>query len=748
MPRPALGEGLIIDYFAGGGGTSTGFEIALGRSPDIAKNHDAEALFMHQANHPETWHIHSNVWKGDPRAEVVEASRRRCERLGIPFRVLPVDIFWASPDCKHFSKAKGSKPVEKGIRDLAWVVVHVARLVRPTVIMLENVEEFRHWGPLISTDNGKLVPCPLSKGFTFKRWCRELRKLGYRLEFQERRAYLDGTPTIRKRLYVIARCDDKPISWPEATHGKPGADGTVPGGLLPWRTAADCIDWSIPCPSIFGRKKDLAENTLKRIAAGIWRYVINCADPFIVPRYGEREGQEPRTRSTRSPLGTITPDANVGSLVMPILAPRHSLFCEPCDGSGSASEPEDCPRYGSAAFMIPLTHQGGHRGQDARDPTRTVTGAHRGETAVVVARIGQTGGNGKYANDADEPLTTATSKVEHILVSAHLAGVGGRAGQSPPRASDVPTATTTAKADTALVSAHLVSVAHGGTTGRAPYAWSADDPLRTEKASPEYGVVSAHIVSVNHGDSGGRREYPATDPLGTAQADGRSQAVVQATVRPVEGEPDNGWSIEEMIRDQRPIATTNGTEPASDEEIATFIARQFGNSVGAPATDPAGATTAGGSGKSQLIAAHLTKFRKGSRGASMKHPAPTVTANGFKKRPGGAPPIGVVAAFLAQHNGGAVGHDAREALSTTTSKVGPQQVVAANLVSLKGTSRRARSVKEPSPAVTAQGWHVAEVRSFLIKYYSAAQHGQALNEPLHAATAKPRFGIVYVHGEP
>lgn len=243
-------DGLIIDNFAGGGGASTGIELALGRSPDVAINHDAEAVSMHAANHPSTLHLCQNVWKADPQEVVRQASAKRCKDLGIPFRVLPVDLLWFSPDCKHFSKAKGSKPVEKSIRDLAWVVVHWARRlmkagVNLRAIMLENVEEFREWGPLIMTADGKLVPCPLSKGLTFKRWVRELKKAGaMRVEWRELRACNHKTPTIRKRLYVIARFDDEPIVWPEATNAKEGV-----GGLAQWRTAAECIDWSLACPS-------------------------------------------------------------------------------------------------------------------------------------------------------------------------------------------------------------------------------------------------------------------------------------------------------------------------------------------------------------------------------------------------------------------------------------------------------------------------------------------------------------------
>jgi DNA (cytosine-5)-methyltransferase 1 len=217
---------LIVDNFAGGGGASTGIETALGRPIDIAINHDPEALAMHAVNHPYTLHLCENVWKVD--ILKVVAGRK-------------VGLAWFSPDCKHFSKAKGGKPVEKKIRGLAWVALKWAGLVKPRVIMLENVEEFQTWGPLV---NNK--PCPHRKGQTFKRWVTQLRNLGYVVEWRELRACDYGAPTIRKRLFIIARRDGKPIVWPEETHGTAGNLF-----LKPYRTAADCIDWSVPCPSIF-----------------------------------------------------------------------------------------------------------------------------------------------------------------------------------------------------------------------------------------------------------------------------------------------------------------------------------------------------------------------------------------------------------------------------------------------------------------------------------------------------------------
>lgn len=280
-------SGLIIDSFAGGGGASTGIEMALNRPVDIAINHDHAAIMMHQANHPHTKHYCEDVWEVDP----IEATQGR-----------PVQLMWLSPDCKHFSKAKGAAPVSKKIRGLAWLAVKWAKAVRPDVIMLENVEEFKTWGPL---KDGR--PHPEKKGQTFHLFVGQLKNLGYQVEWRELVASDYGAPTSRERFFMIARCDGQPIVWPEPTHGNPDSL-MVRGGLLkPLRTAAEIIDWSIPCPSIFDRKKPLAENTLKRIARGLEKFVVKNDDPFIIPiGYGEREEQQPRVNSIREPLGTIT----------------------------------------------------------------------------------------------------------------------------------------------------------------------------------------------------------------------------------------------------------------------------------------------------------------------------------------------------------------------------------------------------------------------------------------------------------
>lgn len=272
---------IVVDNFAGGGGASTGIEHAIGRSVDVAINHDPDAIAMHEANHPNTKHYCESVWDVHPR----DVANGR-----------PVALCWLSPDCKHFSKAKGGTPVNKKIRGLAWIAVRWAATVKPRVIILENVEEFKTWGPLIVTKDGP-KPDPKKKGKTFQSFVRALERQGYHVEFKELRACDYGAPTTRKRLFMIARRDHKPIVWPTPTHGPRESKEVAEGKYLPYQSAASCIDWSIPGNSIFGRKKPLRPNTLKRIARGLNKFVLNTADPYIVRIDQTSYGKVKRTSS-------------------------------------------------------------------------------------------------------------------------------------------------------------------------------------------------------------------------------------------------------------------------------------------------------------------------------------------------------------------------------------------------------------------------------------------------------------------
>lgn len=383
---------LIIDNFAGGGGASTGIELALGRHVDIAINHDPEAVAMHTANHPQTRHYCESVWEVDP----LEVTQGR-----------PVGLVWLSPDCKHFSKAKGGKPVEKKIRGLAWVALRWAAKVKPRLIMLENVEEFVTWGPLAEGPDGKMYPCPKRKGRDFNAFCNALRKHGYAVEHRELRASDYGTPTIRKRLFLIARRDGQPIVWPEPTHGDPMGQTVKKRKLKPWRTAAECIDWSIPCPSIFERNKPLADATCRRIAKGIMRYVINTATPFIVnTRNGERIGQAPRIRDIDQPFWTITAQGSQHAIVAPVLTEHANASTPRCMPAGEHHA------LVSAFLARHYGDKGQRPGIDMREPLTTITATdhHSLVTSHIAKFRGENIGSG-----SDEPLHTVTTKHRYGL---------------------------------------------------------------------------------------------------------------------------------------------------------------------------------------------------------------------------------------------------------------------------------------------------------------------------------------------
>lgn len=584
---------LIIDSFAGGGGASLGISLALGRSPDIAVNHSPEAIAMHAANHPETLHLAEDVWKVNPRS--VTKGR-------------PVGLLWASPDCRHFSRAKGGTPVKKNIRSLAWVVCRWAAEVSPRVIVLENVREFEEWGPLVPRwecrecswkgTEGQTVlartrrrcpkceslkiretleqmPDPDRKGLTFKRFVGRLKRLGYIVEWRSLNAADFGAPTHRRRLFLIARRDGEPIVWPERTHGDPVKIGDSPlfgEPLKPWRTAAECIDWSIPCPSIFERKKPLADATLRRIAMGIKRYVLDAARPFIVG-VGGRAGQTPPTPAD-APVGTVT-GKNDRAVVTP--------------------------------YLMPVTHTGERKGSSIDEPIPTVTSAHRGEQAVispVLLNIAH-GADGRWGDGTcnfDAPLGTVHAQGKSFaVVTPILVGAGGAEGAAKPKAVNVPKNSVLPRDRTALVSA----------------------------------FIARHF--------GGERPVNGADP-------------------------------------RNPLPTVTACDHHS------------------------------------VVSAFLTKFRNGDQqNQSADVPMPTVTANSYIKRPGGAAPIGLAAA---------------------------------NLIHLNHGDKQWSAPDDPMRTVTS-GNHAALVYSFLVKYFGTAI-GQAVEEPLGTATGKDRFGVVIVHvdGEP
>lgn len=406
---------LMVDNFAGGGGASTGMEMATGISVDIAINHDPEAIRMHKTNHPSTKHYCENVWDVDP----VEVCKGR-----------PVAIAWFSPDCKHFSKAKGGKPKDKNIRGLAWVACRWAGLVRPRVIMLENVEEFKTWGPL----NRGHHPIKAKQGKTFEKFVQQLTDLGYEVQFRELVAADYGAPTMRKRFFMIARCDGKPIIWPEPTHGPADSEEVKAGLLKPYVGAYTQIDFSRPCPSIFDTSEEikekygiravrpLAPKTMERIAKGLKKFVIDNEEPFIV-QVNHSGAKSDYCKSLSKPLGTITGKHGFG-IVEPMLAPViDKAYGGNYQGSGSkADEPIDTITTVDhnrlvEAELVPYmgTNTTNHPGGSCKDPIRTITtsAGHFGEVrAFLIKYYGDATGQ-----DIEKPLDTVTTKDRFGLVT-------------------------------------------------------------------------------------------------------------------------------------------------------------------------------------------------------------------------------------------------------------------------------------------------------------------------------------------
>ncbi len=582
-----LSQELIVDNFAGGGGASTGIEMALRRHVDIAINHDPLALGMHARNHPQTLHLPEDVFAIDP----LKVTKGRA-----------VGLAWFSPDCKHHSKAKGGKPLDKKIRGLALVMINWADAVRPRVIMMENVEEIQSWGPLLPNNH----PDPAHKGRTWRALVailgpgiapdhpdlpeimtvlggkipmeRLCRGFGYDIQGRELRGYSYGAPTIRKRFFMVARCDGAPIVWPAVTHVPPEeARGTK---LKPWRTSAGLIDWSLPCPSIFLTRAEVKERklrcqrplapaTMARIAKGIGRYVLDAKQPFIVS----------------------------------------------------------------------LTHQGDDRIYSTDEPLRTVTGAKRGEKALV-APVLAVNTTGHASTDALEPLSTVATGGHHALVAPVLART-----------------------------AHGDIDRKGKKRGRG--AHEVTEPLPSTLASRDLAVVAPILAYAQHG--GGVR--PADEPLHTIAASPKDQ--------------------------------------------------------------------------NQVIAVHLTKFHQGNAGTPLTQPCPTVTANSYVKRPGGAVPLGLVAANMVKLRGTDVGSEADSPLHVISAGGRHHGVVAAYLAQHNGGANGHQAVGHeptvPVSTISSKGSQQAVVGAALMKYYGTDQDPR-LDEPLHSATTHHRFGLATVEG--
>ena len=682
-----LNHELIVDNFAGGGGASTGIELALGRNVDHAINHDRFALGMHRINHPQTIHHHEDVFEIDPWT--------MCEGR-------PVGLAHFSPDCRDFSKAKGGKPLDKRIRGLVLVMLRWAKY-RARVMTMENVEEITGWGPLMQVKKNGVLEWqrdPAHKGRTWKAFLACLstgidpahpdlpeilevlagtvtaeeciRGFGYKYEAREIRACDHGSPTIRKRLFMVARRDGCPIVWPAATHFDPHARGGRQG--LAHRTIAECIDWTRPCPSIFldkeqaraaRCKRPLAPATLRRIAMGIDRYVLKSKRPFlvsvthqggnrvesvdepartvtgahrgekavVVSRFnGDHQGRSDgatRNQSVEQPL-SVQDTSNRFGLAEATLAP---MITEHANASSQRNMPADepmrtaCGQVKGGHFAVVsanmVVNTTNHPGGAADAPAATLaTGGHQMLVAGTMVQTGYSEADGQAprALDVEKPLGTVVSTGKHAAVAATLIGAGGRAAQSRPRAADEPLHTTTSKGDTCLATATLVHTAHGeadraGKKRRGRGAHDMTEPMPSVLSSSDAAVAMLKL-----------RGNPDTHPSAPADAPAHTLST----------------------------ARNHGL-------IAANIVRHFGESVGQPVNDPAPTTVAGGGGKTALAAA-----------------------------------------YLAQHNGGGAtnpGHPADEPISTIVGTGTQQQLVAASVASYYGTAKDGQGVATPARTI-------------------------------------------------
>ncbi|MFO4117929.1 DNA cytosine methyltransferase [Enterobacter hormaechei] len=674
---------IIVDNFAGGGGASTGIEMAIGRSVDIAINHDPNAVAMHTTNHPDTLHYCESVYEVRPK--IATAGR-------------PVALAWFSPDCRHFSKAKGAKPVEKAIRGLAWVVLRWGLDVKPRVMKLENVEEFKTWGPLLA---GEMRPDPTRAGETFEAFigmlttgisedhpalaecceflnisldseeaARLVKGLGYAVEYRELRACDYGAPTIRKRFFMVMRCDGKPIVWPEPTHGDPKSPAVQAGKLAPWRTAAECIDWSIAAPSIFGRKKPLADNTLKRIARGIQRFVLDNPTPFIVKcnHTSTRSGYDCfRGQSLNEPLQTIT------------------------------------KKHGYAIAVPHLTKfRTGATGQEVTEPVPTIT----------AGTSKRPGGNGHALGMVEAALTP------------FLAGNGGSEYQAKPRPLEKP-AHTILKQSRACVVTPVIARQFGASTGH-----RADEPSATITAGGggKSQLVVPTLIQMGYGERPGQepRVLQLDNPLGTVTAGGNKFATVSAFLAKHYGGNYAGPGVG-LDEPAHSVTTV--------DHHAVVAAHLMVNNTGHPGgvvDQPTHTITTGN--HHAAVTSHLVKLRGTCRdGQRTDQPMPTITAGGTH--------VGEVKTMLAVD-----GYDeqrAQQALAFLREYCGPDRT---GLVTLDGVVYRIVDIGmrmlQPHELYRAQGfpeWYIIDQDFRGVKYAKdkqVARCGNAVPPPFAEALVR------------
>lgn len=512
--QTSLFDEITVDGFCGGGGWSTGFELALGRPVDIGINHDAAAIALHKANHPYTTHYQTSIFEVDPK----EACAGR-------------KVGWAhfSPDCKHFSRAKGAKPVNKQIRSLAWVVIQWAAAIRPRIISMENVPEFMTWGPCIAqrgrydrvlrTDgtealpgestpkqNRQLVPDPKRKGQTFRQFVEHLQKLGYTVEWRELTASDYGAPTSRRRFFLLARCDGKPIVWPKPTHGDPKSLAVQSGQLQPWRTAAEIIDWTIPCPSIFERSKPLAENTLRRIARGLQKYVLDNPEPFIVQV--NHSGDHFRGQSLDEPMPTVTAKHGFG-----VVTPYMVGICQ--TGGGDRTRAADAPltticTKNEHCVVTPyiMCNNAANVGRGMDDPVPTITTGNRNFLAAPTLIQYHTEQSAKEhrGQDVEIPLQTVDAANRYGLATAFISKYFGDGQQGTGSRMDAPLGTVTAVDHNSIAAATLLQF-NNHCDGR-----DLREPLPTITAqSNHFAEVRAMLIKYYSGDGC----QPVDHPLGT-----------------------------------------------------------------------------------------------------------------------------------------------------------------------------------------------------------------------------------------
>lgn len=527
---------LVIDFFAGGGGASEGLAQALGRGPDVAINHDREALAMHAANHPKTKHVLEDIFKADLRKL---AGKRK------------VGLAWFSPDCRHFSRAKGGQPVSKGVRSLAWIVVKAAAQLQPDVIILENVREFADWGPLIprwicrgcqwkGTDGQvvtrgnrlhcpncdsrrvlpteDLVPCPDRKGLTFRKWLGRLRNLGYNVQYKTLDAADFGAPTHRKRLFLIARRDGKPITWPEPTHADPKKLDrySLFEKPAPYRTAAEIIDWDHPCLSIFATREEakvwakehkrgipqrpLKEKTLRRIALGVMRYVLESPSPFIVRC--DHGGDHFRGQPLDRPLSTVAGDHGFG-----VVTPFVSKFYGGVVGHRMDRPIGTVTEVDHHALVCPTLVQTGYgerEGQEPRVPgldkplgTVVSGGTKHALVAAMLSRFNGQKGAESRCHDPAEPIRTIDTQNRYAVLGAHLVKFRGESDGQPVD-QPLPTITSGAGAARPAGAAHALGMA-ATCLARFNYGdkqWAGvDEPLGTVTTQGnKFGVVYAFLA--------------------------------------------------------------------------------------------------------------------------------------------------------------------------------------------------------------------------------------------------------------